>query len=56
MHSIGILAGGAACADLLAQALPPGLWERCRPACAGVCMTCWSWPRTGRSRALCPPG
>ena len=35
MHSIGILAGGAACADLLAQALPPGLWERCRPACAG---------------------
>ena len=25
MHSIGILAGGAACADLLAQALPPGL-------------------------------
>ena len=35
MHSIGILAGGTACADLLAQALPPGLWERCRPACAG---------------------
>lgn len=35
MHSIGILAGGAACADLLAQALPPGLWERCRPACTG---------------------
>ena len=35
MHSIGILAGGAVCADLLAQALPPGLWERCRPACAG---------------------
>lgn len=35
MHSIGILAGGTVCADLLAQALPPGLWERCRPACAG---------------------